>query len=396
MNKLLKIGAIASAIAAMYSTNALADSASTKGGLTIKSDDGRFEGTLGGRLQYDYTAFQADNEAVGGHTTTADGPYMRRAYITLSGKIYDFKYKLENDFAGGSTGYASKELWIGHDLFGGFIKAGHMQPAYGMEELTSSNELLFTERPFISNNTVFSGREFQNGVSYNADGHGMTGMVTIYNANTADDKATGANPVNGSGYSGRGTWAPINDNGSVLHLGLAIDEAKFSDGTLPAAVSALYAEKNGSKITVASAGYKSQTTFVGELAGAVGPFTAQAEYANAKYKYPAAADQTLDSFYVQASWMITGESKPYKAAAGVFGNPKPNSVDGAWEAKVRYDYVKNKDLATAPKASEISLGVNYYFNDKVRMMLDYNIGNGETTAGKDKPKALVARAQLAF
>jgi phosphate-selective porin OprO/OprP len=60
----------------------------------------------------------------------------------------------------------------------------------------------------------------------------------------------------------------------------------------------------------------------------------------------------FDGWYAQASWIITGESRPYNAANGSFSNPKPRipfSLDGwgpgAWEVAARFSDLNLNDHA---------------------------------------------------
>lgn len=368
--------------------NADAATASTQGGLTVRSDDGNFEGKLGGRLHYDYTSLSEDQIE-----DASDGFHLRRAYLTLSGKVYSFEYKLETDLA--SSEASSRDMWIGHELLGGFAKAGHMQPAYGMALLTSSNDVLFAERPFISNRVVFTDRLYQNGLSYAYAARGFTAMAMYYNVSPdADDDASVSSE--GDGQSLRLTYAPIRRDGVLLHLGASYDYADFEqteDEPSPL-VEAPYVARRGPSLSLVEEGYDEQQTATLELAGAFGAVFMQAEYALARFEGGAAQDQDLSAFYVQAGWFVSGQRKPYDGEKGVFATP--DEATGAIELKARYDYAKNEDAAGEPEARVISLGVNYYFHPKVRFMLDYNIGKGEVDGFSDDPSALVARAQLSF
>lgn len=399
MTKLLKYTAIAAVLAATAPAS-YANSATTKGGITVKSDDGRFEANVGGRIHYDYATFDTDTMASG----KPNGPYLRRAYITLAGKAYGFKYKLEHDFAG-SGSVLTKDVWIGRDLPNdlGTIRIGHMIMANGLEALTSSNDVLFIERPFISNNTIYSGREYQTGVMYNIASNGFTAMVDLYDANpTADKDATSSG--GGRGYGARLTYAPMIKDGATVHVGASYDSASYRPTTgTPAGpgspdIKATFAGRNGPSATLLAKGYEEQNTLDLELAGAFGPAFVQAEYAKAQFQDGNLAnDVDLESYYVQASVFVTGESKPYKAATGTFGNPKAKNIDlGAIEVKARYDYVINKDVLGKPRVRTLSFGANYYLNPNVRFMVDYNLGQYEKGTTEDKPKALVARAQFTF
>jgi phosphate-selective porin OprO/OprP len=263
---------------------------------------------------------------------------------------------------------------------------------------------LFVERPFISNNVVFAGREYQNALSY--DTHavpGLMAMAAVYEANTANDKdaaAKQATTANGHGYSARVTYAPVMTDAVVVHFGASYDDVawKTGAGANAPAVAVPYVARNGPTLPlIAAAAYDGQKTPTGELALRFGPFFFQGEYAQAKYAFTAGPDQDVTAWYAQASVFVTGEAKPYKPAGGVFGNPKPAHVEfGAVELKARYDHVQNEDAAAQPEATLASFGVNYYFNPNLRIMADYNLAKAETLAGKDEPKAVVLRGQLYF
>ncbi|MBI2383461.1 MAG: hypothetical protein HYV18_05265 [Gammaproteobacteria bacterium] len=390
MKKRFKYAALAALMGAGMSGAALADSAETRGGIKVKSDDGRFEGTLGGRLHYDANMVDEDKVT----ENVANGFFMRRAYITLGGQLYGIKYRLETDVAGSSV--ASKDMWFGLDALGGFVKAGHFQPAYGMEALTGSNEVLFMERPFISSNGVFSSREYQNGVGYSTDFAGAgTVFVNYYSGGPAADKSA-SSAAEGDGIAARVTFAPVIGDGEVAHVGASLDRVNYDAKTGAGPyIKPGYAAKNGpTALLVDKATYDTQTTGVLELAGAVGPFFAQGEYARAEFD--GASDQTLISYYVQTSFFVTGETKPYDAKKGVFKSPKPAGEMGAVELKARYDYAKNEDGATKPEVATTSVGVNYYLNPNVRVMAEFARGESKTTTTEDRPTAVALRAQLSF
>jgi len=85
--------------------------------------------------------------------------------------------------------------------------------------------------------------------------------------------------------------------------------------------------------------------------------------------------------YVMASYFLTGESRPYDTASGVFKRVKPNENFlggdgcGAWEAAVRYSYLDLDmagDLASSNTAlHDVTAGVNWYWNPVFRVMFNY-------------------------
>ena len=69
----------------------------------------------------------------------------------------------------------------------------------------------------------------------------------------------------------------------------------------------------------------------------------QSEYVTSTFSQPIGADQDVETFYVQGSWMLNGGVKTYKPGTGVFGSPKVGE-NGLWELTARYDQIENKDV----------------------------------------------------
>ena len=65
----------------------------------------------------------------------------------------------------------------------------------------------------------------------------------------------------------------------------------------------------------------------------------------------------MNGFYVQGSYLLTGEHRPYNRALGIFSGirPKRNFLEdggwGAWELAARYSYL---DLAASNFTSSLS------------------------------------------
>lgn len=437
---------------------AQADLAETKGGIKVKTDDGRFEMAIGGRVHFDGYLFSEDEDASFGsaNLNNRGGTAFRREYITLTGKFYDWEYKYEHDFAaeGGSASCTStstavgadggtptistsctlsntgasgnREMWLARQLGPGKLTIGQFKPYRGMEELTSSNEISFAERPVTTASGIYNGRQFLMGLGYKgivADqfGYGID-VMQLGGANTTTEGLT---------YGGRGYWFPKATEGQVIHIGLAYSIDSEDVSSVSATPGFTYGGRRGQSITFGNAGTGScsnsstlacgdQETFAAELAGSFGPITAQAEYATAKLEDAFAGssgpeDADVDAWYVQASWFVTGEKKPYKKDRGAFGSPKPINSYGAWEALARYESIESKDESAANtlcsvtglsgadtadkcEVEQVTLGVNWYVNPNVRFMLNYYLPKADLggAAGKDEPDAATLRTQFSF
>lgn len=429
MNKLFKLSAMALAVSACVSTVAYADQAETKGGITLKTDDGRFEAKVGGRIHFDGNLVSEDDGATlasGSNASPAQsGFYFRRIYMTLSGKLYGWSYKIEPDFApnnsSGATGIAFQDVYLAREIGPGEIQIGQRKPFRAMEDLTSSNDVLLIERPFASASggllKAGSDREFQDGLFYHGNGDNYTWGTSFTSLRRDNTPGT-----EGWSSSARGTFAPIDAEGSIVHVGLnaSYEKAENTQNTsAPMSIGSggfAYAGRRGPSFNLAST-RRPVTTIGIEYANVFGPFFAQAEFYNqtllADKAYGGAnlVTQTVQAYYVQASFFVTGESKPYKKKDGVFGSPKPKNDFGAVELTARYDAAKNKDISAtnlgvagncvtgADKCElrTITVGANYYFNPNVRFMLNYVIGKADAgVKGDDSPKTLAARFQLAF
>jgi phosphate-selective porin OprO and OprP len=87
--------------------------------------------------------------------------------------------------------------------------------------------------------------------------------------------------------------------------------------------------------------------------------------------------------YVYGSWFLTGESRPYDRAAGVFMRVKPRrdlslrgGGLGAVELGARYSHVDLDDGSVHGGVMDLgTLGLNWYWNPYMKMKLNYIVGN---------------------
>ena len=359
----------------------------TKGGIKVTSADKNFEASVGGRIHFDAYAFDKDVAA------TTDTTEFRRARLTLSGKAFGWEYKVEEDFSAGSNLDGIRDLYIARNMLGGKLTIGHFKPYRSMEELTSSNEILMMERPGTSATGIYSGRQFQQGVGYLRAGSNYTLGFSAFNMRSAPTART-----EGLGYSARGTWAPIDTGTTTFHLGGSYSHENLNKGTPNVSAVSNYAGRRGPSLTMATTTAAIGTndskvdTWGLEAAFVNGPIFVQSEYANASFGLANGRSQDVETWYVQGSWMLNGGKKAYKAATGVFGSPTV-AGKGLWELTARYDVMENKDLLDTKTTSAI-LGMNYYINPNMRVMLNWTKGENDKTG--DEPSQIARRTQFAF
>jgi phosphate-selective porin OprO/OprP len=94
-------------------------------------------------------------------------------------------------------------------------------------------------------------------------------------------------------------------------------------------------------------------------------------------------------YYLQGSWLITGESRRYNMANGSYQNPRPfvnvssQGGWGAWELALRYSHTDlnyHEGTAGAAAPSEgvrggvqniLTAGVNWYLNPNLKLVFNY-------------------------
>lgn len=387
MQNMLKISAAAALLG--LAQPALADTAETKGGIKIKTEDGRFEAGLGGRIHFDVNMVDGDDAGPSG--SDLSDAFFRRARLTLSGKAYGWEYKFEQDFAGGPP--TERDLYIATKALGGKILLGQFKPFRGMEEQTSSNEITFMERPYVQAN--FPSEQFSMGLGYKGGTDAMTYGLAVQNRKVDGDGNNSREDMVGSA---RFTFAPLNEPGRVVHLGASASVDNLNRDTAGVQrtdrVTVQYAGRNVGSLNLSSPFVEG--TFLGvEAAAAFGRFYVQGELMQGDLDLDGGGSEEVMAYYIQASFHVTGETKPYQD--GVFKSVKPIRESGAVELKARLEAAENNDVADN-EVSAITLGANWYVNPNVRFMLEYITAEAEagTSVGADEPKVITARAQFSF
>jgi phosphate-selective porin OprO/OprP len=231
----------------------------------------------------------------------------------------------------------------------------------------------------------------------------------------------------GNGYGVRGTFAPINEAGNILHLGLSwVDYAAVLPGSSPGAVPVVSGDNQAqwrvrpdadlTGVRLVNSGVLTDadrnSTWGAEAAWVHGPFKLQGEYMGSQTSRTAHDNYSLDSWYVYGVWNITGETWTYKDTVLVTGLPDNPSL-GMWQIGLRYDAANLNDgsvggTPTAPvvlgvlggKEDNWTLGVNWYWRSNFKFALNYVWATSEkySTSAKayvqDDPSILEVRAQI--
>ncbi|MDR2871537.1 MAG: OprO/OprP family phosphate-selective porin [Xanthomonadaceae bacterium] len=203
------------------------------------------------------------------------------------------------------------------------------------------------------------------------------------------------NLANGNGYSMRGTWSPINEEGQILHLGLAYASHRAKDDTYRAR-----ARPNADLATVrlVDAGLMtdvdrvSMTSF--ETMWVNGPVKLQGEYFRGRIGRDAHSTFNSSGYYLSGLWNVTGETWGYKNGVPVTSSPD-DPMRGMWQLGLRYDNLNLNDGAVqGGKMGIWTAGANWYWRSNYKVALNYVMVNSKRAGINDDPNILEARLQF--
>lgn len=363
--------------------------------ISFESTDGSFKFKPRGRLHTDLAFHDNDIQRLG------DGAKFRRARLGFEGTVFNvFDYLFEYDFAASGVGGIRDAYlkYTGFDQAG--ITVGNFKHPFSLEQLISSNNGTFIERPLVD--ALVPGRAI--GLGVDTSGKQWTAALGAFGA-APGDYASGVD--NRWDVTGRLTFAPINESGRVLHFGGAgrYGITAHPDKTLrfrsrpEAAVTDVRLIDTGTITDINdSLGYGF------EAAGVYGPLSLQGEYIGTHVHRKNDSNLRFDGWYVAGSWFLTGESRPYRD--GVFGRISPKSVvgkggHGAWELALRYSALNLSDRdIIGGEQRNFTAGINWYLTSNVRLQANYihvlDVDRPGNIADGDEPGIFLTRASIDF
>ena len=352
----------------------------------IAGSEVSFEGLLQTDA-YWYDSDFANLDGDGGDGLDADYG-LRRAELVLKGKgPGNFEWALGYDASGDGK---FLDTFAKYKLGGNgnhFIQAGQFKQPNSLEELSSTKNNDFVSKA-MATNTFAVARRLGVGYAYGDSNWGVTASMF--------GRELTRNRAHGSGYGARGFWAPVNDKGNVLHLGLSYVDYDADADTLRYRVRPDADMSN----RLIDTGNLLDTDRIGTL-GAEGmwihgPVKLQAEYMSSRVsRYGAGSgDFTGTSGYVSGVWNVTGETWGYKAGTPSTSLPD-NPAAGMWQLGLRYDTMDLDDAGVlGGKMDTITAGVNWYWRSNFKFMLNYVKAGSERGGVSDDPGILEARAQF--
>jgi phosphate-selective porin OprO/OprP len=275
----------------------------------------------------------------------------------------------------------------------GDARVGYFKEPFGLEEITSSNDITFMERSltdaFVERRNL--GIMFERRFTAKRR---MTAALGLYR-----DANNNLEVGDGYGVTGRVTGAPIlsEDDRRVLHVGGSVTYRVPGDDGLQFSSRPESAQAQVMADTGALAADRDFRVGL-ELGGVRDSLSLQTETMFASSDGPAGS-QSFWSTYLMGSYVLTGENRSYRERVGAFGTVLPDRAlgkggRGAWELAGRYSYLDlNSGAVSGGALHDWTLGLNWYANLNMRVMFNYVAAHPE---GFGVEHILQTRLQLTF
>ncbi len=329
---------------------------------------------------------------------------VRSLRLKSHGSIYDMIYAVSIELG---TELSLRDAWVdseegGLSIWGqslGRFRVGHQKEPFSFERQTSTDYISFLERSLPV-------ATFAPDHSLGAALHGVTeDRRQQWSLGFFSFGSSGQDQDSKSAFSVTGRWTglPIyeDDGKTLLHIGASISGRSPSGRTRyfarpEARYVAPYAETNN----IDASGIQ---LYGAELAMVKDALWAQAEWIISKLEAAEVGNPTFNGQYIQVGWFLTGQSRPYRRAGGVFDSFRPEFayagrgqgarlLGGAYELVGRYSRVDLNDAGLqGGELHDLTVGFNWYLRADTKISLNYIYADPE-----DRGHAQIALIRLQY
>lgn len=284
---------------------------------------------------------------------------LRRARVNFKHKLNkDWNAKLQISFEEEDDGSEVGDAYVRYSGWKSLqLTMGKFKEPFGLENMTSTKNTTFLERSMVS--SAFS-PDKNKGLMLSGS-PGSTSWAFALIDLEAEDKEHAPYAM-----SARGSWGVISSTDQTLHFGLSgslrmLDGEKFEVDER--------AEIHSLKKVVESGSIETDKLLLTavDFSWVGGPMSLQSEYMHADLDAVNSNESiTMNGYYFQMSYFLTGERRNYKR--GAFYAITPNSKKGAWELTTRYSVLDVTDASDGSRQNTTTLGINYYYDDNIRLI----------------------------
>ncbi len=329
------------------------------GAYTLESANGRNSISLTGRLHLDYRDNNNDLNGVSIDRDTqslADQFELRRARLGVKGKFAnDFKYEIVGNLPGTATIDVAYLDWAKYDAFQ--LRTGKFKQPFGLEQLTSSNNIALMERSYVDQTVPAKKIGFQ---VMGSPKPGFTYALSTYQPHDTELNMSGGDRASGAARGTINFAEIIGNKEAIMHVGLAGLDESYAISTALSSQTSSGADTTTSRGTISSfrtSGRGLNNIFRGQVNGtpctsgtqgcfsefsaavrhqayglegifATGPFKLVGEYSAGDYSGIQGANETkydTKTYYLEAGYFVTGEKYASSYKNGVFSSFKPNN-----------------------------------------------------------------------
>jgi len=385
-------------------------------GFTFASPDGDFRLRLGGILQADGRFYVNDSSHQGANTFL-----LRTARPVLEGTVYRYyDFRFMPDFGGGKTVIQDAYMDIRY-LPEAVVRAGKFKTPFGIERLQNETDLLFVERALpinlVPNRDI--GLQWYGNLGGDSFGYALGVLDGVPDGGSADGDTN-----DNKDFVGRLFTQPFKNGGLELLRGLGFgvagtygkEKGTATSPNLPSfntdgqLTFFSYLSDGKASGTVVAAGQHDrispQAYYYFRSFGLIGEYVRSSQEVGLGSNSARLANQ---SWQVATSYVLTGDAASYKGVKPRTQFDPHKGTWGAFELAVRFAKLTVDNDAfplyadpakSAKEASAWAAGVNWYLNNNVKIVTDYDQTSfkGGATGGKDRKdeKAVLTRFQIAF
>jgi phosphate-selective porin OprO and OprP len=332
----------------------------------------------------------------------SDGIFVRRARFGFDGTFasnFNYRLLLELGSGGGTEGPARvNDAWIAYTGLAPFtFQLGAFSPPANMDDSTSAEDFAFLERASASElSRALAGADGRFGLAMKSGGKRWMSSLAVTSRTVGDAE------VFDSQFAavGRVGFLAATSDDYNLHLGVSgsyvFSPPDQGSGTTPRHPLRL---RDRPEVRVDSVRLIDTGAIDAAHASAFGAefganwknFYVQGEnfWFDVDRRDAALEDPSFGGYYLQGSWVLTGENRRYNASTGSFQNPRPakpftrDGGLGAWELAARYSEMDLnfqeglEGTAALPgsvrggEQSIVTLGLNWYLNPNFKLMMNY-------------------------
>lgn len=333
--------------------------------------------------------------------------------------VYDFRIQIDIEPEGGDqvvtpvTDIKDAYFTLHEVVWLQRWRIGNFFVPFSLEQVTNDTNNIFLERSIPTQGIFAADREVGMAIYGVSESQNFTWTAGVFLDSISESLKERIDDNQGCRVSGRLTWLPYYDEPSngryLVHVGVGLLHTQDQDGVVrfrarPQIHEGPFVIDTG---PVAADSYTSGNL---ELATVWGPVSVQSELFVTSVQRAAGDSATLYGAYVYLSYFLTGENRIYERYGqhgAQFARNVPYSnffaipgciSPGAWELKCRTSYL-GLDQLDAGHYNDFTLGFNWYWSDRVRVMFDWIhpwTSDGSTPFGSSRSDVVGVRFDVNF